>query len=279
MSGAPPGGFDPTIADYYERAPEEARLAQGPFQLEELRTRELIQRFAPSPPATVVDVGGAAGAYALWLAQAGYSVHLLDPVPRLVAEAQRRSVAARCPLTSCRIGDARTLDIASETADVVLLLGPLYHLTEAGDRARALREAARILKPGGRLFAAAISRWASALDGLARDLLQDLRFAKIVERDLRDGQHRNPTERLDYFTTAYFHRPEELAAEVEAAGLVLEGVYGLEGPGWILPDVDARMADPRRRSALLNVARALETEPSMLGSSAHLLAVAQPSAE
>ncbi|HXS24066.1 MAG TPA: class I SAM-dependent methyltransferase [Gemmatimonadales bacterium] len=279
MSGAPPGGFDPTIADFYERAPEEARLAQGPFQLEELRTRELIRRFALPPPATVVDVGGAAGAYALWLAQAGYSVHLLDPVPRLVAEAQRRSAAAQHPLASCRIGDARTLDIAPETADVVLLLGPLYHLTEAGDRARALREAARILKPDGRLFAAAISRWASALDGLARDLLQDPRFAKIVERDLRDGQHRNPTERLDYFTTAYFHRPEELAAEVEAAGLALEGVYGLEGPGWILPDVDARMADPRRRSALLNVARALETEPSMLGSSAHLLAVAQPSAE
>jgi SAM-dependent methyltransferase len=279
MSGAPPGGFDPTIADYYERAPEEARLAQGPFQLEELRTRELIRRFALPPPATVVDVGGAAGAYALWLAQAGYSVHLLDPVPRLVAEAQRRSAAAQHPLASCRIGDARTLDIAPETADVVLLLGPLYHLTEAGDRARALREAARILKPDGRLFAAAISRWASALDGLARDLLQDPRFAKIVERDLRDGQHRNPTERLDYFTTAYFHRPEELAAEVEAAGLALEGVYGLEGPGWILPDVDARMADPRRRSVLLNVARALETEPSMLGSSAHLLAVAQPSAE
>jgi SAM-dependent methyltransferase len=279
MSGAPPGGFDPTIADFYERAPEEARLAQGPFQLEELRTRELIRRFALPPPATVVDVGGAAGAYALWLAQAGYSVHLLDPVPRLVAEAQRRSAAAQHPLASCRIGDARTLDIAPETADVVLLLGPLYHLTEAGDRARALREAARILKPDGRLFAAAISRWASALDGLARDLLQDPRFAKIVERDLRDGQHRNPTERLDYFTTAYFHRPEELAAEVEAAGLALEGVYGLEGPGWILPDVDARMADPRRRSVLLNVARALETEPSMLGSSAHLLAVAQPSAE
>ena len=274
MSEAPPS-FDRDIADYYERAPEEARLEQGPFQLEETRTRDLIQRYAPLPPGTVVDVGGAAGAYALWLAEAGYAVHLLDPVPRLVAEAQKRSAAAARPLVSCRVGDARALDVPAETVDVVLLLGPLYHLTDPADRARSLREAARVLKPGGRLFAAAISRWASALDGLARDLLQDPRFALIVEQDLRDGQHRNPTDRLDYFTTAYFHRPEELAAEVQAAGLALDGVYGLEGPGWILPDVAERMGDAHRRASLLRVARMLETEPSVLGSSAHLLAVAQ----
>ena len=274
MSEAPPS-FDRDIADYYERAPEEARLEQGPFQLEETRTRDLIQRYAPLPPGTVVDVGGAAGAYALWLAEAGYAVHLLDPVPRLVAEAQKRSAAAARPLVSCRVGDARALDVPAETVDVVLLLGPLYHLTDSGDRARSLQEAARVLKPGGRLFAAAISRWASALDGLARDLLQDPRFALIVEQDLRDGQHRNPTERLDYFTTAYFHRPEELAAEVQAAGLALDGVYGLEGPGWILPDVAERMGDAQRRASLLRVARMVETEPSVLGSSAHLLAVAQ----
>ena len=277
MGDAPPKSLDRLITDYYERAPEEARLQQGPFQLEEARTRELIQRYAPPPPGTVVDIGGAAGAYALWLAQAGYTVHLLDPVPRLVAEAQRRSAAAGLPLASCRVGDARSLDVPAETADVVLLLGPLYHLTDRGDRGQALQEAARVLKPGGRLFAAAISRWASALDGLARDLLQDPRFALIVEQDLREGQHRNPTERLDYFTTAYFHRPEELATEVRAAGLTLDGVYGLEGPGWILPDVAERMGDAHRRATLLGVARMVETEPAVLGSSAHLLAVAERS--
>jgi ubiquinone/menaquinone biosynthesis C-methylase UbiE len=271
----PRARIDPAITAYYDRAPEESRLEQGAFQLEEARTRELIQRFAPPPPGIVVDVGGAAGAYALWLAAAGYEVHLLDAVPRLVAEAERRSAAVERPLASCGVGDARALNLPDAIADMVLLLGPLYHLTDAGDRAQSLREAARILKPGGWLFAAAISRWASALDGLARDLLQDAGFANIVKQDLRDGQHRNPTERLDYFTTAYFHRPEELANEVGAAGLALHGVFGLEGPGWILPDVAQRMADPARRTALLSVARMLETEPSVLGWSAHLLAVAR----
>jgi SAM-dependent methyltransferase len=200
---------------------------------------------------------------------------LLDPVPRLVAEAQRRSTTHPRPLASCRVGDARATNFRNASADIVLLLGPLYHLTVPQDRAYALDEAARVLKPGGLLFAAAISRWASALDGLARDLFQDPQFAAIVEQDLRDGQHRNPTTQLDYFTTAYFHRPEDLRAEVLAAGLLIDGLYGVEGPGWLLPDVDARLADPHRRANLLRVARTLESEPSLLGVSAHLLVVAR----
>lgn len=130
------------------------------------------------------------------------------------------------------------------------------------------------LKPGDRLFAAAVSRWGSALDGLARDLFEDPRFASIVEQDARDGQHRNSTERLDYFTTAYFHRPEDLGVEVLAAGFLIDGLLGIEGPGWILPDIAARLADPCRRADLLRVARLLEREPSVLAASAHLLAVA-----
>ncbi len=270
-----PPEFDSTIAEYYRQAPEECRLEEGAFLLEFIRTRELIERHAPAAPATVLDIGGAAGAYALWLAEAGYTVHLIDPVPRLVAEAQRRSAAHPRPLASCRVGDARRTNFPDAFADIVLLLGPLYHLTDAQDRARALDEAARVLKPGGRLFAAVISRWASALEGLACDLFQDPQFAAIVEQDVRDGQHRNPTGRLDYFTTAYFHRPEDLRAEVLAAGLRIEGFYGVEGPGWILPDVGARLEDAHRRADLLRVARTLESEPSLLGMSAHLLLAAQ----
>ena len=275
MDEHPAVELDAVVRDYYDRVPEEGRLETPPFQLEALRTRELIERHAPAPPATVLDVGGAAGAYAGWLAGAGYTVHLVDVVPRLVAEARRRSAALARPLASCQVGDARALPFPAAGADVVLLLGPLYHLTSAPDRARALAEAARVLAPGGVLFAAAISRWASALDGIARDLFRDARFGAIVERDLRDGQHRNPTERADYFTTAYFHRPEELRAELLAAGLVVEGLYGIEGPGWILPDLAERWADARRRADLVAVARAVELEPSVIGASAHLLAVAR----
>jgi len=266
--------IDPQIAKFYANTAEEDRLTQGSAVLEEARTRELIQRHAPAAPAVVLDVGGGAGAYAFWLAQLGYQVHLVDAAPRLIDEARRRG-AGKQALASYRVGDARALDFPDRAADVVLMLGPLYHLTGAADRARALAEAHRVLKPGGWLFGAAISRWASALDGLARNLFDDSRFAAIVERDLVDGQHRNATERLDYFTTAYFHKPDDAVAEVRAAGFATPRIYGIEGPGWLFPDVAERMADPGRRADLLEVARAFESEPAVAGVSAHLLVVAQ----
>jgi SAM-dependent methyltransferase len=266
---------DPAIAEYYSRAPEEHRLQEGASLLESLRTRELIGRFAARPPAVVLDIGGAAGAYALWLAGEGYEIHLVDPIQRLVCEAERRSKASTHPIASCQVGDARSLPFADRCADAVLLLGPLYHLTSWRERAKAIEESARVLKKGGYLFAAGISRWASVMDGLAGDLFADPRFAAITEIDLHDGQHRNDCGKLDYFTTSYFHRPEDLRLEVRCAGLEVVGLFGVEGPGWILPDLRERLADPRRRQDLLRVARQVESEPSMIGTSAHLMAVAR----
>ena len=124
------------------------------------------------------------------------------------------------------------------------------------------------MRPGGIVAAAAISRFASLLDGLVEGFLSDPTFAAIVERDLAEGQHRNPTERVEWFTTAYFHHPDELADEVREAGLALEGVFGLEGPAWLLGD---RVAP----ELALRAARAVEQEPTLLGVSAHLLAVAR----
>jgi ubiquinone/menaquinone biosynthesis C-methylase UbiE len=273
MNEAPRPKFPKEITRYYQEVAEEGRLAAGPSQLEFARTKEIVLRHLPPPPATILDVGGAAGAYALWLAERGYQVHLIDPVPRLVEEAWRRSEASPHRLCACLVGDARELTFADGVADGVLLLGPLYHLTDTAERLRALREVYRVLRPGGLMFAAAISRYASALDGVARDLFADPSFAAIVRQDLEQGQHRNETGNWDYFTTAYFHRPDELQAEVVSAGFNCQAVLGIEGPGWILSDFDERWADPRKREDLLRVARALEREESIVGLSAHLLAV------
>jgi len=100
-------------------------------------------------------------------------------------------------------------------------------------------------------------------------------FVRIVERDLEDGQHRNPQDRPEWFTTAYLHHSDDLAQEIRDAGLVLDGVLAVEGPGWLVPDFDARWHDEQRRQQLLAAIAYIEREPSMIGVSAHLLAIAR----
>lgn len=262
------------IAAYYARGFERERLSGGPGALELARTQRLLARYLPPPPGVVGDVGGGPGRYALWLAERGYQVHLVDPIALHIEQA--RTAAGGLPgLASAEVGDARALRLPDASVDAVLLLGPLYHLPERVDRLRALAEARRVCRPGGVVIVAAISRFASMLDGLRGGYLEDPAFAKIAAGDLRDGRHRNPTGDPAYFTTAYFHRPEELAAECTEAGLAHEATLAVEGPGWLLPDLDARLADEPRRAALLAALEALESEPTLLGASAHLLVVAR----
>jgi SAM-dependent methyltransferase len=196
-------------------------------------------------------------------------VHLVDPVPLHVEQAKHAAEGAKHPFTVA-LGDARRLGQDDSSWDVVLMLGPLYHLTDRQHRLLALAEARRVVRPGGMVAAAGISRFASLLDGLTFGYLSDPIFSEIVERDLRDGQHRNPTDLLEWFTTAYFHHPDELAEEVGEAGLKLEAILGIEGPGWLLPGL---WDHPQGRENVLRAARALERERTLLGVSAHLLAI------
>ena len=159
--------LDSDIIAHYESMDEAQRLHKPGSEIERLRTQELLQRYLPPPPVAILDVGGGAGVYAFWLADRGYQVHLVDGIPLHVSQAEE---AARQrggpPLASLSLGDARQLDHQESSFDGVLLLGPLYHLTERSDRIRALREARRVLRPGGMLLAAGINRFASTISAL-----------------------------------------------------------------------------------------------------------------
>ncbi|HXY24539.1 MAG TPA: class I SAM-dependent methyltransferase [Candidatus Acidoferrum sp.] len=261
------------IESHYQQTRESERLSQGFGELERFRTQAILARYLPPPPATIFDVGGAAGVYAFPLSNQGYRVHLVDPVELHLEQARSHASSSRVELASITLGDARHLDVGDGAADAVLLLGPLYHLVDHADRLRALREAHRILKPGGVLFAAAISRFASLIDGLSRGFFQDPEFRKITAGDLASGQHCNPGNRPEYFTTAHFHRPEQLAGEVLEAGFGDLKILAVEGPVWSTAHLLEAWHDEAQRQDLMDFLTLIEQESSLLGASAHLIAI------
>ncbi|HWC81359.1 MAG TPA: methyltransferase domain-containing protein [Pseudonocardiaceae bacterium] len=256
---------EPDMLRYYaEVFAERDRLTvSASGRLEFLRTQELLRRHLPAPPARVLDVGGGPGAHARWLAAEGFSVHLIDPVASHVAQS-----TALAPTIRATVGDARDLPVPDGAADAVLLLGPLYHLTNRTDRITALRNAMRAVRPGGPVFAAAISRHASLLDHTIRGRLNEQTWPKI-RRTMETGQH-DPTMG---FTTAYLHLPDELAAELTEAGLSEVDVYGVEGPAWQSLHLEPQDDFDRLLPMVLSCARHVERDPAMLAASQHLLAV------
>jgi ubiquinone/menaquinone biosynthesis C-methylase UbiE len=256
------------IASHYEQVPEDDRLNSGFGQLELARTQELILRHLPAPPLKVLDTGGGAGVYSAWLGALGYEAHLVDLIPRHVESARRVTRIA-----SANVGDARQLLASDNSFQAVLLLGPLYHLNQHDDRLAALREAFRVLQPNGIIFAAAICRFASLMDGLARGFIDDPRFQNIMLQDLANGRHENPTDKPEYFTTAFFHRPEELYQEMLEAGFSQVEVLPIEGPMWLALNFERRWMDAPKRDQLLSFVRKIEREPDLLGVSPHLLAI------
>jgi len=261
------------IIDHYNRSDEAARLERDIGPMEFARTRELLLRDLPPAPCEVLDIGGAAGPYAYWLAGLGHRVHLVDLVPRHIEQAREIGSHPGSPqLASMRSGDARALDFADASADAILLHGPLYHLTERAERLRAIREAARVLRPGGVLFAFAITRYAGLIYGLTRGHVFDPAYHAMLRNEVQTGRRQNPPAGMFTFPHAYFHLPDELTAEVEQGGLRHEYTLGILGPAWMVPDLEASWQDERQREVLLDIARLTEHEPAL---GPRLLAVAR----
>lgn len=260
--------LDPALEKYYAEGNEQERLAT--HRLERDRTLWILEKHLPPPPARILDIGGAAGAYAFPLAQKGYEVYLIDPILQHIEQAKAYAQKSGFHLAHATVGDARHLELGDQSIDVVLMLGPLYHLTDQKDRQKALQEAYRVLKSGGVLFAAGISRFASFIDAIHKNAIQ-VKY-KGIEHELQTGVHRKVVED---FTFAYLHHPSELRKEVKEAGFQEIALKAIEGPVWDKRSLEAIYPNEEDWQKLLVLLEQIETEEAILGASAHLMAIAR----
>jgi SAM-dependent methyltransferase len=240
--------------DWDEAARLTRRSAQGRLEFE--RTQELISERIRSR-SRIADVGGATGVHAAALANVGHQVTLLDPVVEQVEEARLYGTF------EALVGDARALPFADSSIDVVLMLGPLYHLAEREERLQTMHEATRVLRSGGWIFAAAIprlARLAAVSDGINLPIgWEDL----IRHGSSPDGGR---------FPGGHFHTSAELALELTDAGLLQVEVVGIEGPAGLALE-QLREVDEDIHQAALTLARTVGGQPGAQELSNHLLGI------
>lgn len=179
------------VARYYDTTIFEAEVVRlsRDFPVEGAITLRWMERFLP-PAACVAEIGVGGGHYSEYLARKGCRVHLVDISRRLleVAVERMRQAGLQEAIAGISRESATHLDsLAAGTFDAALLLGPLYHLCAPEARREAVAEAARVLKPGGWLFAAAINRLAYLRELFRESPHLALERKAFHEQYLREG--------------------------------------------------------------------------------------------
>ena len=258
------------IEVFYNKASEETRLDKGMGVFEFERIKSLIEKYTPTTPSIIIDVGGGTGKYSGWLAKKGHQVHLVEPVFKHIQIAQKRSKRLKNKF-SVHFGEARKLEFSNNYADLIILHGPLYHLQKKEDRDLTICEAKRVLKNGGIILGFAINYTASTLAGLLNGLIHKDSFFKMCKEELTTGIHNPPDDFPWLLAEAYYHRPEQLKDEFINQELICLNMYAVEGMAWLDKEYFANMLNDKKQRTLLELIKVTENDNYLLPFSPHMM--------
>jgi SAM-dependent methyltransferase len=254
------------------------RLTRPVGKVEFAITTHALQRHLPRS-GRILDLGGGPGRYTIWLAERGYQVVLADLSPNLldIARSKIAEAGVQSQIENVITCDATDLSrIENDAFDAVLCLGPFYHLVEMDDRRKAMRELARVLKPQGTTFIAFIPVYSFLRRTLS---VQDERYhlsqPNFLERLMNEGVFLNDIP--GRFSVGYGIRPQAIRPFLEEHGLrtveLLADTGFAASHGQDLEELAA--SDPQSYEQVMEVIIGTANDPSLLGASIHLLAVAQ----
>ena len=247
------------VQEVYRRINEDSRLNKSQAaKVEFLTTVRYIEKYL-TPGAKILDVGAGAGEYSLYFARKGYQVSALELADANIA-VFRAKMANDDPVDLVQ-GNALDLSrYASDSFDVVLLFGPLYHLHEEADKLRCIEEAKRVCKPDGKIFFAFISN----------DMVI-LTMQQCQEDYLMNGDYNKETFRLDDFPFV-FHTPDHCRELLSKAGVQICHEVASDGASELLQDL-VNGLDNASYQQYLRYHFYICEKPEFLGMSNHLLFV------
>ena len=266
------------IFEFYNNGAEINRLESGLGIIEFYRTKEIINSYWPSKNLVVYDIGGGIGKYSQWLSEMNNDVTLIELAPNAVEYAKQNQNIEYS--YKAEVGNALNINKPDSSADVVLLMGPLYHLQNRKDRLKALSEAYRVLKKGGLIFIAGISKfssttWSLSVYGNANNFIDDNIYFDMLKDELYSGNHNRPREYPFIIADAYFHTIDGLRNEVADSNFEIINSHAIEGCIWFTPELNEKWNDIGSRKRLLDIIHITEHEETLMGMSPHFMVVAK----
>ena len=249
------------VQEVYRRVNEDSRLNKSQAaRVEFLTTVRYIEKYL-TPGAKILDVGAGAGEYSLYFARKGYQVSALELADANIA-AFRAKMTEDDPID---LVQGNALDLSryeSDSFDVVLLFGPLYHLHKEADKLRCVEEAKRVCKPDGKIFFAFISN----------DMVI-LTMQQCQDDYLMNGDYNKETFRLDDFPFV-FHTPDRCRELLSKGGIQICHEVASDGASELLQDL-VNGLDEASYQQYLRYHFYICEKPEFLGMSNHLLFVGE----
>ena len=227
-------------------------------------TKRYLDEYIIGENLEILDIGGGPGRYAMYLAEKGHKVSLLDLSKKNIEIAKEKSEEKGIILENYIHGNALELGGYKQKYDVILLMGPLYHLLDEKDRKVCIEEALRLLKPGGIMVASFISNYAPIQDYLKNLYPIDSIDELLIFLD--DGESAGEKG----FTQAYFTNPKEAKDLMNSFGLQQKVFAGVEN---ILnsKEKEINKLEEEEYKKWLDICYKLSQDESIMGTSEHFL--------
>lgn len=227
----------------------------------------------------ILDAGGGSGRYAVWLAERGYEVTLLD-ISRRQASIARKKAAERGVTSDISVlqGSITDLGLEADTFDATCCLGgPLSHVLDE-TRANAVSELRRVSVPDAPVFVSVIGLLGTLLLYLSTGYQLRV-LPELWEHGDYDAELLSEYGYEHPFADTHLFRRAELETLLSEEGLSVVDVVGLEGLGSLYHDEGIREnlvdMDTDERTALEETIHATNGDPTVADFSVHILAVAR----